>query len=132
MKFLYQSFEAKKKEIIEVEIDKSTKVKFMTGRDLKAYRQGRTYSFHGGLFEESPVRFVVPYDSVWTVVVEKGTFAMPESIHASCKLLNPNNKVRSSIAVDAPQEIRDFALKEAGEDATAHAAQLSAASKSEG
>ncbi len=110
MKFLYQSFEAKRKEIIEVEIDKSTKVKFMTGRDLKAYRQGRTYSYHGGLFEESPVRFVVPHDSVWTVVVEKGTYAVPEDIAAACKLLNPNNKVLSSIAVDAPPEVKNRAL----------------------
>jgi hypothetical protein len=132
MKFLYQSFEAKRKEIIEVEIDRSTKVKYMTGRDLKAYRQGRTYSYHGGLFEESPVRFVVPYDSVWTVVVEKGTYANPEEVHAQCKLLNPNSKVRSSIAVDAPPAVRDHALQGAVEDAADHAAELGAASQSEG
>ncbi|MCB0770528.1 MAG: DUF1883 domain-containing protein [Flavobacteriales bacterium] len=132
MKFLYQSFEAKRKEIIEVEIDRSTKVRFMTGRNLKAYRQGRTFSYHGGLFEESPVRFVVPFDSVWTVVVEKGTYANPEEVHAQCKLLNPNNKVRSSIAVDAPPSVREHELAEAGEDIADHTAELGAASKSEG
>ena len=70
MRFLYQPFEAKRKEIIEVEIDQSTKVKFMTAREFKSYKLGKTYSFHGGLFEESPVRFVVPFDSNWHAVVD--------------------------------------------------------------
>ena len=69
MKFLHQSIEAKKKEIIEVEIDTATKVKFMTGKEFKAYKGGKTHSFYGGLFEESPVRFVVTpqgSDPTWT------------------------------------------------------------------
>lgn len=130
MRFLYQPFEAKRKEIIEVEIDQSTKVKFMTAREFKSYKLGKTYSFHGGLFEESPVRFVVPFDSNWHVVVEKGTYYDPLEITAKCMLLNPNNLVRSSIAVDAPAEIKRLAFD--NEDAAAHAAEISLASKSEG
>lgn len=130
MRFLYQQFEAKRKEIIEVDIDQSTKVKFMTAREFKAYKQGRTYSFHGGLFEESPVRFVVPFDSNWHVVVEKGTFHDPIEVVAKCSLLNPNGLVRSSIAVDAPEEIKRLAFD--SEDAARHAAEISLASKSEG
>lgn len=133
MKFLYKPFEAKRKEIIEVEIDKPTKVKFMTARDLKSYRQGKTYSYYGGLFEESPVRFVVPFDSVWNAVVEKGTYAAPLDVHASCRLTHPNGLVRSSIAVDAPPEIRRFAAaREDEEDAERHAQEISLASRSEG
>lgn len=133
MKFLYRPFEAKRKEIIEVEIDQPTKVKFMTARDLKAYRQGKTYSYHGGLFEESPIRFVVPYDSVWNAVVEQGTFRSPLEVKASCRLMAPNGLVRSSIAVDAPPEIRQFALGRADEeDAARHASEMSLAAKSEG
>lgn len=133
MKFLFRSFEAKRKDIIEVEIDTSTKVKFMTARDLKAYRQGKTYSYHGGLFEESPVRFVVPFDSMWNAVVEKGTYREPLEVKASCKLMNPNGLVRSSIAVDAPPEVRRFALgKEDEEDTQQHASDISLAARSEG
>lgn len=133
MKFLFRPFEAKRKEIIEVEIDQPTKVKFMTARDLKAYRMGKTYSYHGGLFEESPVRFVIPFDGVWNAVVEKGTYQQPMEVKANCRRLSPNGLVRSSIAVDAPPEVRQFALDRANEeDAAQHASEISLASRSEG
>lgn len=133
MKFLFRSFEAKRKQIIEVEIDQPTKVKFMTARDLKSYRQGKTYSYHGGLFEESPIRFVIPYDSQWSAVVEKGTYRAPVEVRASTRLMSPNGLVRSSIAVDAPEEVRQFALDRANEeDAAQHASEISLASRSEG
>ena len=117
MKFLHQTFEAKKKEIIEVEIDVPTKVKFMSGRSLKASRMGKTYTFFGGRFEESPVRFVVPFEGVWNVVVEKGTYKDPIAVNASCKLMNPNNLVRSSVAVDAPEHVRQHELAAGAADA---------------
>lgn len=129
MKFLHKTFEAKKKEIIEVEIDTATKVKFMTGRELKAYKMGKTHSYYGGRFEESPVRFVVPYDSMWNVVVEKGSFSTPVPVTASCTLTNPNSLVRSSVAVDAPDHVRQHELAAgAAEDASL----MSLAARSEG
>lgn len=112
MKFLHKTFELKKKEIIEVHIDVATKVKFMTGRDYKNYKLGKTHSYYGGLFEESPVRFVVPFEAVWNVVVEKGTFRNPIAVDAQCGVLPPNRTVRSSIAADAPEHVR---LAEAAE-----------------
>jgi hypothetical protein len=129
MRFLHKTFEAKKKEIIEVEIDKPTKVKFMTGRDMNAYKKGKTYTYYGGMFEETPVRFVVPYDAVWSVVVEKGTFRQPLDVHASCRLMPPNSMVRSSIAVDAPEHVRQHQL---AADAEADAGPLSFAARNEG
>lgn len=112
MKFLHKTFELKKKEIIEVHIDVATKVKFMTGRDFKSYKLGKTHSYYGGLYEESPVRFVVPFEAVWNVVVEKGTFRNPIVVSAQCGVLPPNSTVRSSVASDAPEHVR---LAEAAE-----------------
>ncbi len=133
MKFLYRPLEAKRKEIIEVEIDKPTKVKFMTARDLKAYRQGKTHTYVGGLYEESPIRFVVPFDSVWNVVVEKGTYAQPMEVQASCRRMSPNSLVSTSVAADAPPEVRAFALEQGDvDDVTQHASEISLASRSEG
>jgi hypothetical protein len=127
MKFQYKTYEAKKDEIIEVEIDRPTKVKFMTGKQLKAYRQGRTHSYHGGRFEESPVRFVVPYDGVWTAVVEMGSFREPLDVRAHCRLLPPNRTVVSTRAVDAPRGLG------APDPADAeHISDLSLAARSEG
>lgn len=131
MKFLHKTFEIKKKEIIEVTIDQPTKVKFMTGRDFKAYKLGKTHSYFGGMFEESPIRFVVPYDAVWNVVVEKGTFREPLEVMSQCGVLLPNSTVRSSIAVDAPAHV--LAAHEE-EDLLAQriAAEMNLAGKSEG
>ena len=106
MKFLHQTLEAQRNEIIEVEIDTPTKVKFLAGRDYKAYRLGRTHTYYGGLFDESPVRFVVPHDAKWTVVVEKGTHRQPIEVHASCRVTPPNALVASTIALDAPAHVR--------------------------
>jgi hypothetical protein len=113
MKFLHKTFELKKKEIIEVHIDVATKVRFMTGRDFKNYKLGKSYTYYGGLFEESPVRFVVPFEAVWNVVVEKGTFRSPIVVNAQCAVLPPNRTVRSSVASDAPEHVR---LAEASEE----------------
>lgn len=119
MRFLYKPIEAKKKQIIEVEIDRSTKVKFMTGKEFKNYKLGRTHTYIGGLYEESPVRFVVPYDAVWTVVVEKGTHAEPLEVHAHCTLMPPNSLVRTSIPSDAsPALSAAMQAEEQGAEAT--------------
>jgi hypothetical protein len=130
MRFLYKPFEAKKKQIIEVEIDVPTKVKFLTGKEMKAYKQGRTHTYIGGLYEESPIRFVVPYDSVWNVVVEKGTHREPLEVNAKCHLTPPNNSVRTSIPVDASQDV--LAAMNAEENADAIAAEMNIAGQSEG
>lgn len=112
MKFLHKQYQAKKKEIIEVELDRAAKVKFMTAMDFKQYKNGRTHKFYGGLFEESPVRFVLPHDAVWYAVVEKGTTADPQDVAASTKLMPPNRAVISSMAADAPQHVRKLAQDE--------------------
>lgn len=127
MKFLHKTFELKKREIIEVHIDKPTKVKFLTGRDMKSYKLGKTHSYYGGLFEESPVRFVVPFEAVWNVVVEKGSHREPLDVNAQCGVLAPNSTVRSSLAVDAPDHVR---LADASEQDLS--SEINLAGKSEG
>lgn len=108
MRYLYKQFQAKKKEIVEVELDRSTKVKFMTALEHRRYERGRTHTYYGGSFDAGTVRFVVPFDSVWTAVVERGTHAAPIGVNAQCRLLPPDREVRSTRPLDAP------ALTEAG------------------
>lgn len=116
MKFLHQQYQAKKKEIIEVEIDQPTKVKFMSGLDYKKYKLGRTHRYFGGLFEESPVRFVLPYDSVWSVVVEKGSWKEPLDVKSGCRVLQPNRTALSSVATDAPEHVRKALMLEGSDE----------------
>lgn len=109
MKFLFNHYQAKKKEIIEVELDRPARVKFMTAMDYVKYKNTRTHTFYGGLYEESPVRFVVPHDGMWHVVVERGTTAEPNPVKAHCRLMLPNRAVATSIASDAPAHVRALA-----------------------
>ncbi len=135
MKFLHQTFEAQRSEIVEVEIDTPTKVKFMTGRSLKAYKLGKTHTYYGGMFDESPVRFVIPYDGKWTVVVEKGKHSDPLEVAASCKLTPPNGMVTSTVALDAPAHVSEPGSHNEPNDldeAERIAAELSLAARSEG
>lgn len=125
MKFLHLKFPAKKKEIVEVELSKPARVKFMTASEFKRYSGARTHTYFGGMFNKGKVRFVLPFDSVWTVVVEKGTKNAPVDVNASCKLLPPDRDALSSVAIDAPDHV--LAALDEGE-----AEALSAGSRSEG
>jgi Domain of unknown function (DUF1883) len=115
MKFLHKKFQAKKKEIVEVEMDKPARVKFMTASEFKKYTGARTHTYFGGQFEEGTVQFVLPFDSVWTVVVEKGSHGSSVNVRASVKLLPPDRNVLSTVALDAPAHVRTHAFLEESE-----------------
>lgn len=133
MKFLHQTLDAQRSEIIEVEIDTPTKVKFMTGRSFKFYKLGKRYTYYGGSYDESPVRFVVPHDGKWTVVVEKGTHRAPLEVHASCRLTPPNGLVTSSVALDAPDHVIEASRNGSSTaESDRLAAELSMAARNEG
>ena len=125
MKFLHQKFQGKKKEIVEVALNKPTRVKFMTASEFKKYTGARTHTFFGGMFNKGTIRFVLPFDSVWTVVVEKGTASAPVDVKASCTLVPSDRNARSTVAIDAPTHVL-AALDEAEAEA------LSTGSQSEG
>ncbi len=127
MKFLHKRLAAKKKQILDVKIDRSTKVKFMTSSEFRKYEKHITHSYYGGTFDRGNVRFVLPFDSVWNVVVEKGPRSAPVDVSASCRLHSPDRQMLSTIALDAPDHVRTDMMLDAGE-----AEALSAGSRNEG
>ncbi len=127
MKFLHVKFQGKKKEILEVSLDRPARVKFMTANEFKKYGSSRTHTYFGGRFEDRTIHFVLPFDSVWYAVVEKGTAAEPNDVKASCRLLPPDREVRSTMALDAPAHV----LAQARLDESEVEA-ISAGSRSEG
>ena len=68
---------------------------------------------------------MLPFDSVWNVVVEKGTVSAPVDVKASCSLMPADRDARSTVAIDAPNHV----LAALDED---EAEALSAGSRSEG
>ena len=114
MRFLFKKFQAKRKAIVQVNIDTTTKVKFLTARDFRLYQKGKTHRYYGGTYESGSVQFVLPYDSVWHAVVEQGSYHEPIEVNASCALLLPDRDVLSTIALDAPSTVR-YAIENANE-----------------
>ena len=79
----------------------------MTAVEYKRYKNCRSFTYYGGTFDSSPVRFVIPHDAVWYVVVEKGSRYSPVRVQAQCRMLQPDRQVLSSVALDAPAHVRD-------------------------
>jgi len=82
---------------------------------------------HAQQWPTKSVRFVVPFEAVWNVVVEKGSHREPLDVNAQCGVLAPNSTVRSSLAVDAPDHVR---LADASEQDLS--SEINLAGKSEG
>jgi hypothetical protein len=110
MKFLHLKFQGKKREVVEVKLDRPARVKFMTATEFKRYSGARTHTYYGGRFDAGTVRFVLPFDSVWTAVVEKGTKAEPIEVKARVSLAPPDRDAVSTLALDAPPHVRSQAL----------------------
>ncbi len=92
MKFLQQPFTAKAKERIIVDFDKPTKVLLIHSSQFDKYKGGKTYQYHGGHAEKSPVEFTVPFDGKWHAIIEKGTYNNPLNVSGKAKLIKPHHK----------------------------------------
>lgn len=118
MRFLHLKFQGKRKEIVEVDMNRPARVKFMTATEFKRYSGARTHTYFGGRFDAGKVRFVLPFDSAWTVVVEKGAGAEVLDVNARVSLCPPDREALSTLALDAPDHVRAQALldeQQAGE-----------------
>jgi hypothetical protein len=92
MKFLHQKFQGKKKEIVEVQLSKPTRVKFMTASEFKRYTGARTHTFFGGMFNKGKVRFVLPFDSVWTVAIDAPNHVLAALDEAEAEALSEGGR----------------------------------------
>ncbi len=86
MKFLYNKYPAKKGEVIEVALSSPAKVKFMTAAEFRKYAGSRTHTYYRGREDGENVRIILPFDSVWHAVVEKGN----AELSATTKLCPPS------------------------------------------
>ena len=87
MKFLQQPFEAKCRQIVQVEFDLPAKVKLIEHSEYVKYKLGKTYNYRGGHYAKSPVEFEVPFDGVWHAIIEKGPHNQPIDVHGNAQLL---------------------------------------------
>ena len=72
MDFLHYEFDAGPKETVEVTLDKQANVRMLDGENYESYREGRSYSYVGGLATASPYRLQPPHRAKWHIVVDLG------------------------------------------------------------
>jgi hypothetical protein len=87
MKYLHRFFKAKKGTHVKVHFDQPTRVLLIGDYNYRQYKEHRTFSYHGGLLDDSPHEFRVPSDGIWHVVIERGGYYNPKNIHASVEVV---------------------------------------------
>lgn len=107
MKFLHQPFFANPEDRIVVEFDKPTEVMLIHTSQFDKYRGGRTYRYRGGFSEKSPIEFKVPYQGVWHVVIEKGTYKRPMEVRAKAKIIKRGHRtLNGAEQLETPRKIQ--------------------------
>lgn len=96
MKYLHKQLKAGRNCIVVVNFDHPAKVMLLKDSEYRKYKDGQTYNYRGGFAENSPVKFVLPEGATWHVVVEKGSYFNPISIHASVQVLPPGSEAEAS------------------------------------
>jgi hypothetical protein len=107
MRFLYGKVKARKGNVIRVTFSESTRILFMVEKEFNRYKNNLTFTYFGGLKDESPFDFVAPKASTWFVVVEKGSYHEPKDIIASISLVSAEPATEAlaanSVSEDEPQ-----------------------------
>ena len=88
MKFLHQQLRLDKGQKVKVEFDTPTRILLMDENNFIKYKRGRTYTYFGGSFEDSPVAFEIPFKGVWHPVIEKGTYKNPIEVKGTITILS--------------------------------------------
>lgn len=104
MKFLYRKYPAKKREVVEVMPSHSSAAKFMTAAEFKRYAGGRTHTYFRGQGEDK-IRFTVPFDGVWHVVLEKTKEGAAMDLRAQCRLCLPEPEPERTIGMGLKEEL---------------------------
>jgi hypothetical protein len=92
LNFLHSEFEAGSDDVIEVTLDGQANVLLLDPSNFNSYKDGKSYRYHGGLANVSPVRLVPPHPGRWHVVVDLGGYA--GSVRAGMRVLRHADSVR--------------------------------------
>lgn len=72
MNYLHYEFDAGPDDVVEVALDRQANVLLLDDSNYDSYRDGRSFRYHGGHAERSPIRLVPPRFTHWHVVVDLG------------------------------------------------------------
>lgn len=72
MDYLHQDFQIGQDQTIEVSLDRQANVILLDDTQYQNYRQGRQFSYIGGLAEQSPFHVSPPHFGHWHLVIDLG------------------------------------------------------------
>lgn len=75
MNYLHSEFDLESGDVVVVDLDGQANVLLLDRPNFDAYRDGRSYRYHGGLAERTPVRLLAPRKGHWHLVVDLGGYA---------------------------------------------------------
>ena len=75
MKFLHYDVFLNYGEAVRVDLDAQANVCLMDSFNFQNYRAGRSFRYHGGKAERSPVVLRAPHAGQWHVVIDLGGYA---------------------------------------------------------
>ena len=85
MNFLHQELDLEPGDVVEVSLTSPANVMLLDPSNYSQYRDSRSYRYHGGYAEKSPVRLAAPRPGKWHVVVNLGGY--PGNVRGDVRLL---------------------------------------------
>jgi hypothetical protein len=85
MSYLHSEFQLGPDELVEVKLDKQANVRFLDSHNYQKYREGKSYTFFGGLAKKSPLRLAPPFSGYWHFVIDLDGYI--GSVSASVKVI---------------------------------------------
>jgi hypothetical protein len=73
MDFLHADFWGKPTDVAIVTLDNQANVMLLDDTNFSAYKEGRSFKYHGGWSCQSPVRLNPPRSGHWHVVIDLGS-----------------------------------------------------------
>ena len=67
--YIHKDFNLNRGDIVQVTIDIQANVVLLDSSDFQNFKAGRGFQYHGGRYDNSPVRIVVPSTGHWYVVI---------------------------------------------------------------
>ncbi len=88
MNYSYHDLGQRKRgETVEITISAAANVFLVDSSNYSAFRSGRQYRYHGGLFKQSPIPLSIPTDGHWWIVIHLWGLASPSSVRHSMRIL---------------------------------------------
>ena len=73
MKFIHQREHLNEGDIVVIESSGVCNIRLMSDANLRSFKNGGRYTYHGGAFDRFPAKIVVPSSGFWNITLDTVT-----------------------------------------------------------